>query len=37
MQATAQPDTTPQAPTLRALALLLMLLDPVTECTSPRP
>lgn len=36
MQATAQADTTPQAPTLRALALLLMLLDPVV-CTSPRP
>lgn len=28
---------TPQAPTLRALALLLMLLDPVTVCPSPRP
>lgn len=29
--------TTPQAPTPRALALLLMLLDPVTVCPSPRP
>ena len=37
MQATAQPDTTPQAPTLRALALLLMLLDPLKVCPSPRP
>jgi len=35
MHTTAQPDTT--APTLRALALLLMLLDPLKVCPSPRP